>query len=80
MQAITSFRQALELAREQAEILRLAGYRGTILPRRDEGRIELVALKPRAKHAIHLTFHPGGIAKERLAAASLAEARALIEA
>ena len=80
MQAIDSFRTALELARHQAEVLRLAGYRGHILPRRQEQRIELVALKPRSKTALHITYHPDGVEMERLPAASLAEARALIEA
>jgi hypothetical protein len=80
MQAIDSFRQALELARHQAAVLKLAGYKGHILPRRGEERVELVALKPRGKTAIHLTFHPGGVEMEPLKVSSLAEARALIEA
>jgi hypothetical protein len=80
MQAIDSFRQAMALARQQAEVLKLAGYRGHILPRRQEERVELVALKPRSKTALHVTYHPRGVEMERLPAASLAEARALIEA
>ena len=80
MQAIDSFRQALAMAQHQAQVLKLAGYRGTILPRRQEERVELLATRPRAKHALHVTYHPGGVEVERLEVASLAEARALIEA
>jgi hypothetical protein len=80
MEAITSFKQALELAHHQAEVLKHAGYRGHIIPRRKEQRVELVALKPRSKTAVHVTYHPGGAEIERLRVSSLAEARQLIEA
>jgi hypothetical protein len=43
-------------------------------------RVELVALKPRGRTALHLTYHPRGVEVERLSVTSLAEARALIEA
>jgi hypothetical protein len=80
MEAIASFREAMGLAKHQAQVLKLAGYRGHILPRRQDMRVELVAMKARAKHAIHVTYHPRGVEAERLPVTSLAEARALIEA
>jgi hypothetical protein len=80
MEAIASFREAMGLAKHQAQVLKLAGYRGHILPRRQDMRVELVALKPRGRTALHLTYHPRGVEVERLSVTSLAEARALIEA
>ena len=80
MEAITSFKQAMALAKAQAAVLKHAGYRGHILPRREEERVELVALKPRGKTAIHVTYHPAGMEVEKLRVTTLEEARQLIEA
>jgi hypothetical protein len=77
---IESFDRAIALAKVQASVLRPLGYKGKIIPLRDEGRVEFLAHKRGAKKVLHLTFHPGGIESEALEVTSLSQARALIEA
>lgn len=80
MDPIATFEEGLALARRQAKVFKAMGYKGLLLPKSSEHRVELLAVKPGGKATVHLTFHPGGVEVEMLPTGSIAKARAMAEA